>query len=257
VRRKLQIRDEKVITMFCRQEGLDSFYHYFPLMYAISESGANLKIDENFDVWAGEKELYIEGEAVIEKPNEVKKVWVSLMKAPYGWRTELYDVNYVYDLAVTLQIKNLRKNVNKFIRNHKELSYARPPNPETALDIVGEWYKKSDRQKFTDFGYTMWLTRNHDAFKSLHPRLVCEGATPVAFSLWGELSENLAIHLICKDVGWPYLNDYVRYMTYSEMRDKDFELCNDGGDAGEHGIRVYKTKLRPKFIIPVYSWVRS
>lgn len=256
MRRKLELKDETIVSTFCSEAGFDSFYHYFPLMFAISESGANLEIDPDFNIWADKDELYVGGDALFED-ELVRKLWVSQTKAPMGWRTELYDVNFVYDLDVTLKIKNFRKNVNKFIRANSELIYVKPLQFATPLHVVEDWYRKSHREKVTDFGYTMWLTENYDKFESLHPRIVCIGAKAVAFSLWGELSEGLGIHLICKDLGYAYLQDYTRFMTYSEMLEKGFKLVNDGGDCNEYGIRVYKLKLRPKFIIPIWSWIRG
>lgn len=254
--RKLRIEDEKTISEFCRGESLESFYHYFPLMYAISESTHQLKIDRQNNIWADEGELYIEGVAILE-PQRVKKIWVTLQKAPWGWKSELYDVNFVYDLEKTLKIRNFRKNVKKFIRDNKNLSYSEPVSPEICWEVVKAWYEKSNRKTFTDFGYTKWLTENYHLFENLHPRIVCSGEKPLAFSLWGELTEELAIHLVCKDVGYPYLQDYVRQRTYDEMLEKGFKTVNDGGDCGIYGIRRYKEKLRPKFIFPVWSWLKG
>lgn len=171
------------------------------------------------------------------------------------WENELYDVNFIYDLAITLKVKNFRKNVKRFQR-FKPM-YGEPDNPEICWQVVKQWYQKSNREEFTDFGYTRWLTLNYEEFDDLHPRIVLVDGLPMAFSLWGELREDLGIHLVCKDVGWPYLQDYTRYRTYEEMKALGFNMCNDGGDAGEEGIRIYKTKLRPKFIVPVWSWARE
>jgi len=226
-------------------------------MFAISESGANLEIDPNLNIWAGKDELYIEGDALFED-EQVRKLWISQTKAPMGWRTELYDVNFVYDLETTLKIKNFRKNVNKFIRDHPHIEYTRTSDEyQGVYKVVKRWYEKSHREEFTDFGYTMWLVSNFATFEGLRGRIILDEGEPIAFSLWGELNEGLGIHLICKDVGYPYLQDYTRYMTYSEMLEKGFRLVNDGSDAGEHGINVFKHKLRPKFILPAYSWVRK
>ena len=256
MKRNLRIEDEKIISEFCRQEALESFYHYFPLMYAISESTHQLKIDEQDNVWADDEELYIEGVAILEEPEKVKKIWVTLQKAPWGWKSELYDVNFVYDLKTTLQIKNFRKNVKKFLRDNGRLSYGEPFDSKECWEVVKTWYEKSNRKAFTDFGYTKWLIENYHRFNPIHPRVVSRDGKPLALSLWGELTEETAIHLICKDVRVPYLQDYIRHMTYSEMLEKGFETVNDGGNCGEQGIDVFKQKLRPKFILPVWSWIR-
>ena len=120
------------------------------------------------------------------------------------------------------------------------------------------WYEISEREQFTDFGYTEWLTHNfHEFVPDLKPRVVTVEDVPVAFSLWGTIRPGLGIHLICKDIGWPYLQDYIRYRTYLEMKEAGIKLVNDGSDCGEAGIRAYKSKLRPRFIIPIYSWIST
>jgi len=218
MKRKLRVSDEASVSEFCNVGGWDSFYHYFPLMYAISESTQPLLIDEHLNIFAGAGELYIEGEALLDD-DELQKVWVSLGKAPRGWSTEMYDVNFIYDLETTLAIKNLRMNVKKFIRDNPNIEYSKAKsNSDEGLYPVILWYEKTDRRTLTDFGYTMWLTKNYNKFQDLQPRVVKINGRIVSFSLWGRLSEKLGIHLICKCDPVTYLNDYTRYMTYEEMK---------------------------------------
>lgn len=258
--RPLKIDDRLALDSVFIGNAWDSFYHYFPLTYAISESTEKIMVDEEGGYHYAGKDLYYPPRFFVgqKMPKSVDKVWISLIKCPSSyWVNELYDVNFIYDLGVTLKIKNFRKNVKKFTKSHPKVFYGKPDSNYWPWEIVKQWYQKSLRKEFSDFGYTRWLTLNYDEFSDLHPRVVMVDEEPVAFSLWGELREGLGIHLICKDLGWPYLQDYTRAMTYAEMEAQGFTTVNDGGDCGIHGINVYKHKLRPKFIVPIYSWVRK
>ena len=237
--------------------GMRSFYHYFPLMMALSESTIELRVESTptgHRVWVSDTELYCRP-VYAKIPKSVKKIWVSTVRPPMTWKPELYDVNFIYDLKETLQIKNFRKNVQRFLKEHPDAYYTEA-GPIGATEVVEAWYKRNKQQEYYDFGYTMWLAGFFGLFEDLRARLVKVAGAPVAFSLWGQIDNQTAIHLICKDLGWPYLQDYARYMTYEEMLEQGFTEVNDGGDAGLHGLRVYKLKLRPKLIIPIYSWVK-
>jgi len=247
----------------------ESFYHYFPLLYAINESTEKLKINKvTFDISSEkEDELYIASErselAITCSDSEcedfpVKKIWV-IPRVPteQNIHFEIYDVNYIFDLEETIGVKYFRKNVKRYSKNGN-VQYSVEGDPEIAFDIVASWYQKSNRDEFTDFGYTMWLVQNYEMFPDLKARFVYLNGEPVAFSLWGVLPSGIAIHLICKDaIGQPYLQDYTRMMTYKEMVSDGLELVNDGSDCEVPGIRRYKLKLRPKYIIPIYSWERK
>ena len=270
--RKLQKGDREAVEAYFRRNRWETFYHYFPLLYAISESTQPLMIDaflgKIFDITINEKEYYFEPS--MWRPTKpyieegLEKVWIATRKCPIepakDWKDELYDVNYIYDLDYTLGIRNFRKNVKKFEKAHPDNYYGVEPLRDRegkAWEIVKKWYQISQRSEFTDFGYTEWLTKNLEVFEDLNPRVILVGDEAVAFSLWGTIRSGLGIHLICKDIGWPYLQDYTRYCTYLEMKEAGIELVNDGSDCGEAGIRAYKSKLRPKFIVPVYSWIRE
>jgi len=270
------------VEAYFRQNRWETFYHYFPLLYAISESTVGLTTDKMFGTihMVGLEdepdEQYFASrqigrlDAFYQTLKHSSKVWIGPHRCPIdGWWDELYDVNYIYDLEYTLGIRNFRKNVKKFEKAHPDIRWLTPDGDEEGVhthrgyighhgwEVVKQWYKISSRKQFTDFGYTEWLTLNLDEFLDLKPRLLCIDEKPVGFSLWDKLTEDTGIHLICKDVGWPYLQDYIRYRTYLEMKEAGLKYCNDGSDAGEAGIRAYKSKLRPRFIIPIYSWVRE
>jgi len=262
--RRLRKSDREVIDAYFRQQRWDTFYHYFPLMYAISETGPVITFEPDAGrLWVvPDEELYCPswGAGYFQYPTIAEKVWVGPHPCPMRLgRSELYDVNYIYDLERTLRIKNFRKNVRRFEREHRSVSYEvlSPDDSPIARYIVERWYEISKRSEFTDFGYTMWLSDRFGEFHDLRARVVYADGEPVAFSLWGVLRPGLGVHLVCKDVGWPYLQDYARYMTYREMLGEGLVMANDGSDCNEHGIRMYKLKLRPRFIVPIWSWVRE
>jgi hypothetical protein len=225
----------------------------------MNESVGPFEVDDQGSIWYGKDLLFPNpSEKDLSIELMVKKVWIATSKCPWeGWRNELYDRNFIYDLAVTLQIKNLRENVKHFEREHPNAIYEYAEDPNVVWEVVKKWYSISTRKEFGDFGYTEWLTKNFKTFEDLHARQMMENGKCIAFSLWGQLYKDTAIHVICKDLGWSYLQDYTRFKTYEEMLSWKFEWCNDGGDAGEDGIGIYKQKLRPKFILPVWSWCRE
>lgn len=244
---------------------LPTFYHFFPLIYAISESTAKLYIDDTYRLWVSPEgtELYLDPftETI---PDFTTKVWTSLRPAPKDslFHTELYDTNYIYDTKYTLGIKNFRDLKKAFWRKSKEKDFPKisverkPLHPEDPFQVIRNWYNKGSRQSYSDFGYTLWLANEYEKF-DLKPILVYAEDQPIAFSLWGVLNDRTAIHLICKENGWSYLQDYIRYITYEDILAEGLPLINDGGDADIDGLRIYKTKLRPKFIIPIYSWCKK
>ena len=260
---QLTIQHESISTSLIHSSLERNFYTNFPLLLAISESTQPLKIEMTgsrvgMRIWVDDDELFFPPIMDAGMPKKVKKVWVSQRRAPWGWKNELYDVNFIYDIKTTLSIKNFRKNLKRFEKAHPNAEYNTTRHEyEEGLQSVIKWYEKSKRKEFTDFGYTQWLVENYHLFKNLYPRVVTCDGKELAFSLWGELEEGLAVHLICKDVGLPYLQDWTRYKTYDEMRNCGFKMVNDGGDCNIHGIRRYKEKLRPRFIIPLYSWLRN
>lgn len=266
--KELGVEDRPIFDDFIKTEELDSFYHYFPILCGISYSNVHPDTGEvrRFHwevregalwVWDGNNLFYppIGKRGLIPKVN---KVQVSLTKAPKPFKTAVFDVNYIYDLHTTLAIKNFRHNVKRFKRDNPDVAYVQAGDKE-AYEIVKEWYNsriETSLGDFADFGYTVWLSLNFKVFDDIRARVVLIDGIPKAFTLWGELNENTAIHVICKDLGIPFLQDYTRYMTYQEMVEEGFRWVNDGSDVGLHGLRIYKLKLRPRYIIPIYSWIR-
>ncbi len=255
---ELRLNDRAKIDSYLSKIPQKTFYHYFPLILAISESSdKKMWLDDensyiNLIVGNVVKELYLEP----LKPNfMVNRIYVSPNKCPYQsfFKSELYDSNFIYDLETTINIKNFKANVKKFEQRNHQI-YITLGNYQDDLEVIKEWYKKRPNTEFTDFGYTLWLIKNYQLFNDLHPNVVYLGKEPVCFSLWGELDDETAVHIISKDKGIPYLQDYIRMKVYKEMLEKGFKYVNDGGDAGSHELRRYKQKLRPKFILPIWSW---
>ena len=241
------------------QQRWQTFYHYFPLIFAISESTGTLEFRDNTST------LYIKGtnEAYTPGTHPELKNWdndrvLIMPRLPEDptWTFSLYDVNYIYDLKETTQVKNFRDNVARFKKEHSPV-FVDNRTSEEAWEVVKQWYRKSKREEFTDFGYTEWLAKNYKVFEDLRARFVVVNDKIVGFSLWGELSKKLGIHLIAKDAGMPYLQDYLRMETYKEMLSQGLLEVNDGSDCGIEGLRIYKLKLRPKWIVPIWSWMKD
>lgn len=266
----IDLSHRKLFNQTVKSLNNPTFYHYFPLTMAISRtSEAEWEVDFHWKggIFVDETEAYFLSawrdplSSVHWITNKMERIWIMTQKPPdVGFpnlRAVLYDNNYIYDLQHTAHdTKNLRDNFKRFKREHPDIRYTDAGRKKDALKVVTKWYKTSNREEFGDFGYTLWLTENYDVFQDLEPRWVYDGDRPVAFSLWGRLTEDTAIHIVSKDWGWPFLQDYLRVMTYREMLEEGLTTVNDGSDCGEHGIRMYKLKLRPKYIIPVWSWVK-
>jgi hypothetical protein len=143
------------------------------------------------------------------------------------------------------------------MREHPDVEH-RPLKEDlnTALELLKKWYEKR-QGSYPDFGYTLFLMTHMEDFPELEGFVVYVNGEPKAFSLWGRMDDEYAIHIACKDLGLPFLQDYTRHVTYSDMLKMGFKYVNDGGDCGLDGLRVYKSKLRPRFIIPIYSLVRK
>lgn len=262
--KRIALEDRGVFEDFFRLMRWDSFYHCFPLIYALDKtvdrvrweydrtslrSGCALPDIRTITIYVGDELLYPSFEV------SGRKVWISLYRNPF-YENELYDVNFIYDLEKGFP-KSFRENAKRFERDHKpEWEVAKP---KEAFEVVESWYAKrlADRieNEFHDFGYTLYLAKNFEKL-NLEGRVVKVKGEPKAFSLWGKLNDRTAIHLIAKDLGIPYLQDYLRYKTYEEMKSKRFRYVNDGGTPTE-GIRIYKLKLRPYLIYPIWSWVRE
>lgn len=231
--RKLQVVDRIKVEENLFPE-YRTFYHYFPFLMA-NELNIDLNIEDD------EENIIIP----FQKPKQ------PVLIAPYhaDGRSILYDSDYIYKLEETVHIKNFRANIKKFDRDNKfELKKA---TESDAKEVIIDWYKK---KKTEDFNYTLWFINNLKKFRDVHADIGYINDKPVAFSLWGELMDDTAVHIVSKDKGIPYLQDKMRMETYYDMLDRDFTHVNDGGDQGQHSLRMYKLKLRPVLINPIWSW---
>jgi hypothetical protein len=247
----------------------------------MSESGDQMYIDAEMgtEVHTKDGDLYYQPFNYIS--DKVNKVWVTTVlprrRQILNWDVELFDINYVYHLETTLQVKNFRDNVRRFEeRVPHETIWSKGFHSgiesgnyigddladstfagDTALSIVKEWYRMN-KEDVTDFGYTLWLSQHFWWFPDMRCIILKVNSKAVGCSIWGVLDRDTAIHLICKTTtGDLYSNDFLRYETYKQMKQLGYVYCNDGSDCGSDGIAAYKRKLRPKFIIPIYSWIRK
>lgn len=168
--------------------------------------------------------------------------------------------DYIFDLQETIDIKNFKHNYKRFERNHPSVEWVRAEMSD-AFYFIEKWFIKRYKKlgsnvEIPDLGHTVYLTSNYDAFPELRAKVIIIQGEVKAFSLWGPLTPDRSVHIILKcDTSLTYLSDYARYRTYLDMLVDKFIEVNDGGDMGVHGLRMYKLKLRPKYVIPLYSWV--
>jgi hypothetical protein len=249
IMRQLRLEDRYELDDYYEFVPTRTFYHYFPYLFAISESDTKLFFEESQPnkVFVDWQELYYANDDI----QHMKKVWIAPYKKSATMDTVLYDNNFIFNLKETLGIKNFRANLKKFERDHPEFLF-KEADTSNALLVIKDWYERRGAQP--DFGYVLWFAKNLNLFKDIHSNIGVIKEKPVAFSLWGELDDETAVHIISKDRGIPYLQDYMRSLTYEDMTKKGFTMVNDGGDIGDAGLYQYKLKLRPKFIIPIYSW---
>lgn len=234
---------------------LPSFYHYFPLTLAISETTTTLYRGDS-GVYVDERKLYLLPKN-LSCVNKVEKIEISTLELD-GFKTSVYDVNYFYDLKETVEIKNFRDNVKKFVRDNK--AEFKEADKEDVFEVIKVWYEKhknSNNSQMEDFGYTLYFAENYSLFDDLKVRITTVDERKASVSIWGGLNETVAVHLISKDLGIPYLQDYTRMETYNEMLKEGYRIVNDGSDVSLSGLRIYKTKLRPRYIIPIFSLERE
>lgn len=76
----------------------------------------------------------------------------------------------------------------------------------------------------------------------------------VGINIWDENFQYIN-YRYCIDNGEPFLNEYLRYLFYtdSEIQNKN-KLVNDGGALGSEGLKKFKEKLNPVSILKVYSY---
>jgi len=192
----------------------------------------------------------------------ISKVYIALKPAPGPWVTRLFDVDYVYKLRDTLSVESFRKNAERAESRKLSISFQIPSDTPEVVPQIAEWlmnwYKNRLGQTHYDFGYVMWIAWNMNWFNDLRVFLAVDRKYEVrGVSVIGKLCPGRAIHLICKADDVPYLSDFLRRETYYwAFSEKGYEYVHDGSDVGLPGLRKYKLKLRPRFILPIYSWFK-
>jgi len=263
--RRIRLIDRKTFENFFRFVKWNSFYHYFPLIYVLDKTVERIYWEKDrlitrgtlgyLNIESPTLTVYVgnDGRELLFPSFELstEKVWIALEKNPL-MKNDIYDVNFVYDLGKEFP-KSFRENAVRFHRDSQPIW--REASPKEALEVVENWYAGRREGEYGDFGYTIYLAKNFHRFE-LNANVVEMKGEPKAVSIWGKLDEESAVHLVAKDLGCPYLHDYLRRKTYADMIEKGFKFANDGG-APTEGIRIYKTKLRPFLIFPLYSWVRE
>jgi len=227
--RELSLSDRPIIDKYFERIPNRNFYHYFPYILA---QETTVYIDEH-----KANPLYLDSDTLLFSSNKFEG-------------STLFDKNYIYKLENTIDIKNFKANIKKFDR---EQSFSfKPATKEDATAVIDDWYGKHSQTEDAD--YTIWFAMHFDTFPDIHANIGYINGKPSAFSVWGELTEDTSAHIVSKTTGTTYLQDKMRMCVYNDMIEKEFVFCNDAGDNGIHELEMYKRKLRPEFIIPIWSW---
>lgn len=179
------------------------------------------------------------------------KVMLSLSKSGNVAYT-LYDREYVYDIQTTLDVKNFRDNAKRFVRDTFPIKIEplQKSNQLPSIEMLKQWYQKH-YAALQDFGQTIY-TLEHFSDLGLEGDVFYINDAVKGISLY-QTNMTKAIHITSKDMGQPFLQDYMRFYTYEKLLDKGVTTVYDGSDCDDQGLAVYKLKLRPKLIIPIYS----
>ena len=271
---EFKIEDREKIEPFLTK---DNFYSHFPMVMAMNDMNDrpfkyNLTKDyglgslhrrkNSICIWTDEEELLFPPQD-IDYPlyHWANKIHIANKKTNReGYTNKEFGRDYIFDLQETIDIKNFKHNYTRFERDNPNVKWEDAKMID-AFRYIGEWfhdrYKRSKSNcEIPDIGHTVYLCSMYEKFPELRAKVITIDGEIKAFSLWGPLAYNRAVHIILKcDTSLTYLSDYARYRTYLDMLVDKFETVNDGGDMGVHGLRMYKLKLRPKYVIPLYSWV--
>jgi len=183
-------------------------------------------------------------------PDEVKEIKIAY-KPPSAWSYEVFDRVYYIEPSYSMKLENFKKNAKRF-EVIQEPFYT-PITEKEAYDFFTDWLSKKAKEKleFHMIEEHYYLLKNT---KTYNLRLTGIYTNKLhGISLWGELKEGIAIHLLCCDSGMGFAQDYLRYKTYQDMISSGYRLVCDGSDLGDEGLRKYKTKLRPYLIIPFFT----
>lgn len=236
---------------------IPTYYHYFGFVKALEE---RKEIYEKYGyIFLNDKTLlfYPPKHAI---PDNIKEIKVSTIapRKHNQWEAKLYDRNYIYDLGYTLKIESFVKNAKRF--NKENIPDFLPITAKEAWIITEHWYQYK-LKKYSEFHMVeteLYLIENFPKFGLNLWGVFVPNIGWIGVSLWGEFKDDIAIHIVSKDIGaLPYAQDFLRYKTYHDMKSRGFNYVIDGSDLGFGGLRKYKTKLRPYLIIPVWSWVRK
>jgi hypothetical protein len=179
------------------------------------------------------------------------KVMLSLSKSG-NISHNLYDREYVYDIQTTLDVKNFRDNAKRFVRDTFPIKVEplQKSNQLPSIEMLKQWYQKH-YTALQDFGQTIY-TLEHFSDLGLEGDVFYINDAVKGISLY-QTNMTKAIHITSKDMGQPFLQDYMRYYTYEKLSRAGVRTVYDGSDGDQPGLAIYKLKLRPTLIIPIYT----
>lgn len=172
------------------------------------------------------------------------------------------DYQFIYDPKDFLNMEGhkwatFRKNVKKY-----------PHRKTTGYPFYTNLYTDEDedetKNEIIEF-ITNWSIRKENkiydpeilvkyALQGQHRKVLFFEERLVGINIWDENFKFINFRY-CIDNGEPFLNEYMRYLFYTdpEIQNKN-KLVNDGGSLDSEGLFNFKKKLNPIEILKVYSY---
>jgi len=168
--------------------------------------------------------------------------------------SKFLDYQFIYNpkdfqSMVGSQWQTFRKNIRKFPkRSNGELIYKRLELEESVPEISALLYNWADCREVFDPPTFVRFILQGDNRKGLFFNNHLVGV-----NVWDENYYYINFRY-CVDNGSPFLNEYMRYLFYTDdeiiQRNK---LVNDGGSLDSESLYRFKMKLNPCQILRVYS----
>ena len=178
------------------------------------------------------------------------------------------DYQFLYNPKDFLEMKGhkwatFRKNSRKYPKRTSSNLFYRDLNDLSNFD-----WTPSELNSDIDELCMNWSERkNHNIhdpellvkylYQGEHRKGLFDGDVLVGINVWDENFQFINFRY-CIDDGEPFLNEYMRYLFYTdpEIQAKN-KLVNDGGALDSKGLKKFKKKLNPTSILKVYSYKKG
>ena len=192
------------------------------------------------------------------------EVWADIQGVyPAPWAVDKYfkmelDREYLYNPVHFQDLRGkswavFRKNIAKWKDwpfTYTNISHV-PYNAgqSQALQLLVYWLRGHQKDA-EDAGTLAAFVRSGEHRKAL---VNSEGKI-LGVNVW-DYGPTFINYRVCIAYPMPYLQEYLRWLFYTDPEIKDSgKLVNDGGDLGQGGLRRFKEKLNPVQVRTVHSW---